>query len=181
MLKYNLYTAGIGIVAVFFLLAVVMGDLPLLSQAILGILGAAIFCHSVWTLYCALTGRQNLRYKKTRSAKMIDKIILLNKNGDEVSSWDLYGKTSVVIGKDFGENRVDIDLSKNPYAAMIDIEHAVLNYAEGNWYVEDLDSRNGISIQKTGQSKSYKLSATQPCRLDLGDIIFVGMCQLKVC
>jgi len=147
------------------------------AQVVLTVLGAAIFFHSVWILYRALKGRNVHR----GIFKRIDKVVLLNNNGEDIFSWELYGKTSVVIGKDLGENRVDIDLSKNPYAAMIDVEHAVLNYAEGNWYVEDLDSRNGISIQKVGQKKSYKLSATQPCKLDLGDIIFVGMCRLKVC
>lgn len=88
------------------------------------------------------------------------------------------GKISAVIGKDIGENHVDINLNETPYAAMIDVEHAVLNYADGNWYIEDLDSKNGISIQKVGQDKAYKLSALQPCKLDFGDIIFIGVCQL---
>jgi hypothetical protein len=110
----------------------------------------------------------------------IMQISLLNKNGEIISSWELYGKTSVVIGKDFGENQVDIDLSETQYAAMIDVEHAVLNYVSGNWYIEDLDSQNGISVKKFGQEKAYKLSSSQPCKLDFGDIIFIGLCQLKL-
>lgn len=179
MSRYDLYTACIGIISVFFVLAIVMGELSPGVKIFLGILGAAIFFHSVLTLYRSLKFGQS--YHRTKNLKLIDRIILLNKNGGTVSTWELYGKTSVVIGKDIGENHVDIDLSKNPYAAMIDVEHAVLNYAEGNWYVEDLDSRNGVSIKKLGQKKSYKLSSTQPCKLDYGDVIFVGMCQLKVC
>ena len=105
---------------------------------------------------------------------------MLNKNGEIISTWELYGKTSAVIGKDIGENQVDINLNETPYAAMIDVEHAVLNYADGNWYIEDLDSQNGISIQKIGQDKAYKLSSLQPCKLDFGDIIFIGVCQLKL-
>jgi len=182
MSKYNLYTAIIGIISVLFMLAVFFGGLPFIVKILLAMLGVGIFCHSTFILYRALKTQdfsppQNIFERP----KVIDKVILLSKDGDEVFSWDLYGKTSAVIGKDSGDNLVDIDLSKNPYAAMIDVEHAVLNYTAENWYIEDLGSRNGISIQKAGEKKSYKLSSTQPCKLDLGDIISVGMCQLKVC
>ena len=95
-------------------------------------------------------------------------------------SCELYGRTSAVIGKDIRENLVDIDLSNTSYAAMVDVEHAVLNFAGGSWYIEDLDSENGISIQKFLDGEVYKLSASQPCKLDSGDIIFIGMCQLKL-
>ena len=55
-----------------------------------------------------------------------------------------------------------------------------MNYADGSWYIEDLDSRNGISIKKFGQEKIYKLSSLQPCKLDFGDVIIIGVCQLKL-
>ena len=182
MSKYNLYTAIIGIISVFFMLAVFFGDLNVVAKILLITLGVGIFGHSIFILYRALRTQDFSSPPKIfEKPKAIDKIILLSKDGDEVFSWDLYGKTSAVIGKDTGDNLVDIDLSKNPYAAMIDVEHAVLNYTAENWYIEDLGSRNGISIQKAGEKKSYKLSSTQPCKLDFGDIISVGMCQLKVC
>ena len=111
---------------------------------------------------------------------MITQITLLNKNGDGVFSWELYGKTSAVIGKDIRENLVGIDLSQSPYAAMIDVEHAILNYADGNWYIEDLDSANGISIKKFDDNEIYRLSASEPCKLDFDDIIFICMCQLRL-
>ena len=182
MSRYNLYTAIIGIISVIFMLAVFFGGLPLIAKILLTLLGAGIFCHSVLILYRALKTPNFQEPKKIiESPQVIDKVILLSKDGDEVFSWDLYGKTSAVIGKDSGDNLVDIDLSKNPYAAMIDVEHAVLNYTAGNWYVEDLGSRNGLEVQKVGQKKSYKLSSTQPCKLDFGDIISIGMCKLKIC
>ena len=182
MSKYNWYTALIGIISVFFVLAVFFGGLPVIVKILLTVLGAGIFFHSAMLLYRELRAQDFSEMKNFfDKPKVIDKIVLLSKDGTEVFSWDLYGKTSAVIGKDTGDNLVDIDLSQNPYAAMIDIEHAVLNYTSGTWYVEDLGSRNGISVQKVGQEKSYKLSSTQPCKLDFGDIIFIGMCQLKVC
>ena len=133
--------------------------------------------HSAWTLYNSNDHKKNF---KRETQKIINKISLIDKTGEIISSWELYGKISMIIGKDIGENFVDIDLSQSPYAAMVDVEHAVLNYSDGDWYIEDLDSKNGVAIKKVGQKKSYKLSATEPCKLDFGDIIFIGNCQLRV-
>ena len=178
MTRYDIYTALIGVISVFFSLAVFFGGLPVYVKFFLIILGAGIFFHSAYTLYKASLDK--FETKKFFESAKISQISLLNKNGEIISSWELYGKNSAVIGKDIGENHVDINLSETPYAAMIDVEHAVLNYAGGNWYIEDIDSQNGISIQKAGQEKSYKLSSSQPCKLDFGDIIFLGVCRLKL-
>ena len=183
MSQYDRYTALIGVLGVIFSLAVFESGLSVYVKIFLIILGAIIFGHSAWSLYNALNGenpRQEKFEQRTFNSDAVSKISLLDKKGNVVTSWELYGKTSAVIGKDVGENSVDIDLSKNPYAAMIDVEHAVMNYADGCWYIEDLDSRNGISIKKVGQEKIYKLSSLQPCKLDFGDVIIIGVCQLKL-
>ena len=183
MTRYDLYTALIGICGVFFALTVFIGDLPTFAKIPLTIFGVIVFVHSVYILYRSFRDEKFLEMESALNnphANMITQISLLNKNGDVISTWDLYGRTSAIIGKDIGENFVDIDLGKNPYASMIDVEHAVLNYADGHWYIEDLDSQNGISIKKLGQENVYKLSSLQPCKLDFGDIIFIGMCQLKL-
>ena len=116
--------------------------------------------------------------KKESAPELITEIVLLNEEGAEITVWDLYGKTSVVIGRDVRENQVDIDLSQSPYASMVDIEHAVLNYCAGNWYVEDLGSKNGIGIEKPGDGKLYRLSPDTPCRLERGDCLQVGLNRL---
>ena len=179
MTRFDLYSALIGICGIFFSLTVFIGGLPTFAKIPLIIFGLIVFVHSVYILYRSLT-TENYFEVENSASKSISKISLLNKNGDIIFSWELYGRTSAVIGKDVGENSVDIDLGKNPYASMIDIEHAVLNYVDGNWYVEDLDSQNGISIKKIGQDRVYKLSSLQPCKLDFGDILCIGMCQLKL-
>jgi pSer/pThr/pTyr-binding forkhead associated (FHA) protein len=61
---------------------------------------------------------------------------------------------------------------------MIDIEHAVLNYADNHWYIEDLGSKNGVVLQKKADGRKYKLAADQPCKLDQGDVIIVGLTKL---
>ncbi len=76
------------------------------------------------------------------------------------------------------ENQVDIDLGQSAYASMVDIEHAVLNYSAGNWYVEDLGSTNGISVKKAGDGRIYKLSRDTPCRLERGDCLYIGLNRL---
>ena len=89
--------------------------------------------------------------------------------------WDMYGKVSLVIGRDVGENQVDVDLSQSSYPGMVDVEHAVLNFSNGNWYIEDVGSNNGISIHKGQANRLYKISANSPCRVESGDILFIGM------
>lgn len=108
----------------------------------------------------------------------ITEIVLLNEEGRPLAAWPLYGKASMVIGRDVGENQVNINLSPSTYASMIEVEHAVLNYTSGSWYVEDLASKNGVSVQKRMDGRKYKLAPDQPCRLDPGDIIFIGLTRL---
>ncbi len=180
MSRYNLYTALIGVLSVFFMLTIEQGNLAVEKKIFFVAVGLMIFAHSTWTLYRALTARTAAEKISERQLNTITQITLLNESGDGIFSWELYGKTSAVIGKDVGENLVDIDLSRSPYAAMIDIQHAILNYADGNWYIEDLGSANDISVKKFDDNEIYRLSASEPCKLDFGDVIFIGMCQLKL-
>ena len=116
-------------------------------------------------------------FELPEDAKVIMEAVLLSEEDTELMVWDMYGKTSLVIGRDFKENQVDIDLSESPYASMVDIEHAVLNFSYGTWFVEDLGSKNGISVKKD-DSRVYRLSADTPCRLDRGDCLYVGRNRL---
>jgi len=110
--------------------------------------------------------------------ELITEIVLLNEEDRPLMTWDLYGKTAMVIGRDVKENQVDIDLGQSAYASMVDIEHAVLNYSAGNWYVEDLGSTNGVSVKKAGDGRVYKLSRDTPCRLERGDCLYIGLNRL---
>lgn len=108
----------------------------------------------------------------------ITELALLSEEDKALITWDLYGKTSVVIGRDCKENQVDIDLGQSAYASMVDIEHAVLNFSAGHWYVEDLGSANGISVKKAEDGRTYRLSADTPCQVGLGDCLYVGLNRL---
>lgn len=111
-------------------------------------------------------------------SELITELVLLSEEDTELMVWGLYGKTALVIGRDIKENQVDVDLGQGPYASMVDIEHAVLNFSNGNWYVEDLGSVNGLSVKKAQDGRNYRLSADTPCRLERGDCIYAGLNRL---
>lgn len=113
-------------------------------------------------------------------SSQITELALLNDENEPIAFWDMYGKISLVIGVDFGENNVDVNLKNSTYSSMIDIEHAVLNYSNGNWYVEDIGSVNGTSIIKS-DGKKYKLTSSKPCLVEKGDILCVSLTKLKLC
>lgn len=118
-------------------------------------------------------------YPRTQKAE-ITEAVLLNEEDGVVASWLLHEKTSAVIGREAGENQVDINLNGSAYAAMVEVEHAVLNYTGGAWYVEDLSSKNGTSVQPRADGRKYKLAAGQPCRLHNGDILHIGLARLML-
>ena len=109
----------------------------------------------------------------------LTEIVLLNEEDQALTSWTLYGKTGMVIGRDSGENQVNINLASSAYASTVEIEHAALNYAAGCWYVEDLASKNGVSVQKEDKRK-YKLAPGHPCLLARGDILYIGLVRLMI-
>lgn len=78
--------------------------------------------------------------------KEISEILLLSEEGHVTATWDIYGKTAVVFGKDERENQVDINLKNIDYFGTVDGEHAVMNYSNVSWYIEDLDSENGTNV-----------------------------------
>lgn len=118
--------------------------------------------------------------KVTPHSGVPTELILLGEEETALASWDLYGKAGLVIGRDVGENHVDVNLQNSTFASMVDVEHAVLNYTGGSWQVEDLGSKNGISVQKFVDKRKYRLAADKPCRLEKGDIIFVGLARLVI-
>lgn len=107
-------------------------------------------------------------------------LILLDENDKPVKSWDMSGKVSMVIGRDNPDEPVDVDLEECEYSALIDYLHAVLNFCRDAWYIEDLNSKNGIRIQKVDDGLCYKMAANRPCRLMPGDIIYIAKTKLLI-
>ena len=84
----------------------------------------------------------------------------------------------MVIGTGSIENKVDIDLSQSIYSNLIEYEHAVLNYAGEGWYIEDLSSSNGVSIEKKEDNTLYKVAKYSPCIIKKEDVLFIGKTKL---
>lgn len=112
-------------------------------------------------------------------AAALTEIVLLGEDNSRLASWNIYGKNGLAIGRDVGENNVEINLEHSIYASMIDVEHAVLNYSGDSWYIEDISEKNGISIQKQ-DGKKYKLTYGKPCKLEKGDIIYIALTRLQI-
>lgn len=112
--------------------------------------------------------------------KDISEILLLGEENNITAVWDIYGKSSIVFGKEAKENQIDINLKNTDYAGTVDGEHAVMNYSNGNWYIEDLESENGTRIQRGGEGEKYRVSSREPCKVEKNDIIYLGLAPIKV-
>ncbi len=123
-------------------------------------------------------GRPRRNRGKNRHARGgIHVLVLLDEEDNAVTEWNIAGKTSLLIGRDTRREDVDINLANTAFGGMVDRQHAVLNYTAGQWYIEDLDSTNGIRIQKP-DGRIYEVSKTQPCQVEKGDILFIGLTRL---
>ncbi len=110
----------------------------------------------------------------------ITKLMMIDEQGNEKEKWELKGKKSLLIGKKIKNNEVDIDLSNAEYASLVSKQHAVLNFAAENWYIEDIGSCNGVGIKKISDSSKKKLEKDTPYKLDVGDIIYIANTPLMV-
>lgn len=126
--------------------------------------------------HTGLPRRRNRR--RQLSQGNIHTLALLDEEDRIVSEWNIGGKVSVLIGRDSPKEDVDINLSNTAFSGMVDRQHAVLNYTAGQWYIEDLDSANGIRIQKK-DGRLYEVSKTQPCLVEREDILYIGLTKLQ--
>lgn len=139
-------------------------------------------CGIVFLVFLLLAVADSLPAKQkrrnSRNGRGIQELLLLDEEGNEISAWHIGGKTSLLIGRDEHKENVDINLQNTEYGGMADRQHAVLNYAAGQWYIEDLGSRNGVRIQDAKDGRVYQVSKEHPCRINAGDIIFIGNTRL---
>ncbi|MGM0508835.1 MAG: FHA domain-containing protein [Fusobacteriota bacterium] len=116
--------------------------------------------------------------EKKDNYQEITELILKGEDGDNIRSWDLKNKVSLLIGKKTKGNDIDIDLGKATYATLISREHGVLNRANNSWYFEDIGSSNGSGIKKNKTAKKVKIKPGQPCKLESQDIIYIANTKL---
>lgn len=121
---------------------------------------------------------QHVKSKKSKGRIAV--LSLLDEENNPVADFDIYGKVGVLLGKDKKDNSVDVNLTNSNYGSTVDYEHAVMNYADGAWYIEDLYSQNGVALEKKSDGRKYNLSPDKPCKVDFGDIIHIGLTKLLV-
>lgn len=122
---------------------------------------------------------KNEKKRKGRNTASIQELILLDEEGNEISAWHIGGKTAVLIGRDTCKENVDINLHNTEYGGMVDRQHAVLNYAGEQWYIEDLSSKNGIKICHGEDGELYQVSKEHLCKINSGDMIYIAKTRLK--
>lgn len=146
----------------------------------LWILSGVIGFFAVLDLFYQFINSDNSRENKTNDSINSDRpsqLILLNEQDKPIKSWDLAGKTALIIGKKSEDEAIDVDLDECEYSTFIDPQHAALNFCLDVWYLEDLGSQNGIKIKKVEDGACYIVS-NRPCRLSVGDIIYIANTRL---
>lgn len=140
-----------------------------------------LFILTSTALFCLMNGfsYKDKHVNEREDNKRISSIALINEENDVIREWDILNEISLVIGRNTKNRGVDIDLDTSIHSSLIDNEHAVLNFASNNWYIEDLHSKNGVKIQKDDDCV-YSISKDKPCMLEKGDIVFIGKTKLLI-
>ena len=112
--------------------------------------------------------------------KPVRELVLITEEGDVLFTWDIRGKTSLVIGKSTQKEPVDIDLSMSAMSQMISKQHAVLNYTNDGWCIDDIDSKNGTRVRKLSQNAIMDVKLVGSVQLVAGDIIYIASTMLQL-
>ncbi len=108
------------------------------------------------------------------------RLVLQDEEGKNIRAWPLERRKALILGKKTRDNEVDIDLSEAQYATLISKQHAVLNYSDHNWYLEDIGSSNGTGVKRSNAKHKFKLEPGRPYPINSGDIILIANTQLLV-
>ena len=109
----------------------------------------------------------------------LSELVLLSEEDSVVKTWNILGKNSLVIGKKNSEEDIDIDLSDTYFSGTVSDIHAILNYVDGFWYIEDMQSKNGTQIKGCLENKLYNIKDGQS-KLTRKDYIFIGLNKLQI-
>lgn len=161
-------------IAFFFILYVFVMNQEVLLKFVIG---------TVMVILAIIYG--SLKYEakaitQTMTNKDISKLVLLNESGMELDEWELGDQISLLIGKSSAEYKADIDLSGTEYESLVNYEHAVLNCVAGIWYVEDIDSVNGVGLKKAHKRVKNRLKQEIPYPLGNGDTIYIANTRILV-
>ena len=114
------------------------------------------------------------------SESPITHFAIIGPEGIYEKEWHLSGAASLLIGRDTVSNEADINLGDTQYGAYISNEHAVINYSQGQWYIEDLESVNGTGLRKRGDDYATRLKSSISYKIDAGDTIYISKAKIAV-
>ena len=121
-----------------------------------------------------------VKYYRRRPKSKIKIIQLLNDQEVVIKEWYMRDEHGLLIGKNFQNQLVDIDLTDADYAVLIDKQHAVLNCVKGKWFLEDLGSRNGTGVKAVRTSQIKRLEDEEVIPVYPGDRIYVAKTILQL-
>ncbi|MGE7948292.1 FHA domain-containing protein [Lysinibacillus sp. NPDC093688] len=161
-------------IAFFFILYVFVMNQDFILKTIIGLMLVILAIVYGSVKYEA----KDKNYEVTK--KKIRKLVLLNDRGAEIDEWEIDDQTSLLIGKSSADNKADIDLSGTEYESLINYEHAVLNNVSGVWYIEDIDSVNGVGIKKAHKRGKNRIKHENPYPIGNGDTIYIANTRILV-
>ena len=88
--------------------------------------------------------------------------------------------TTTATGESTQKEPVDIDLSMSAMSQMISKQHAVLNYTNDGWCIDDIDSKNGTRVRKLSQNAIMDVKLVGSVQLAAGDIIYIASTMLQL-
>ncbi|TKI50212.1 FHA domain-containing protein [Lysinibacillus tabacifolii] len=161
-------------IAFFFILYVFVMNQDVLLKFVIGTVLVILVI-----IYASLKYEANA-ITQVMANKDISKLVLLNERGAEIDEWELGDQVSLLIGKSSAECKADIDLSGTEYESLVNYEHAVLNCVAGIWYLEDIDSVNGVGLKKANKRVKKRLKHEIPYSLGNGDTIYIANTRILV-
>lgn len=161
-------------IAFFFILYVFVMNQDFILKTIIGLMLVILAIVYGAVMYEARDKNYDVTNKKIR------KLVLLNDRGAEIDEWEIDDQTSLLIGKNSADNKADIDLSGTEYESLINYEHAVLNNVSGVWYIEDIDSVNGVGIKKAHKRVKNRIQHENPYPIGNGDTIYIANTRILV-
>ncbi|MGE7913083.1 FHA domain-containing protein [Lysinibacillus xylanilyticus] len=161
-------------IAFFFILYVFVMNQDYILKTIIGLMLVILAIVYGAVMYEARDKNYDVTNKKIR------KLVLLDDRGAEIDEWEIDDQTSLLIGKSSADNKADIDLSGTEYESLINYEHAVLNNVSGVWYIEDIDSVNGVGIKKAHKRVKNRIQHENSYPIGNGDTIYIANTRILV-
>ena len=146
------------------------------------IIGAvtALLLIILWLIYELRFHGRNKTHRTVSYTSEVSRFVLINTECGREKEWHVSGHRGFLIGKGTLNSQVDIELGDSHYSGYVSNEHAALNFSGGYWYLEDLNSTNGVGIKKAGEEYALRLKPEVLYKIDVGDIIYVSKAKIVV-